>query len=1468
MKALKQKKILNKIIALAAAFACVFSSCIVVRADEGERALQTWKQETKAGEAAAEEEIVKIYTAEDLLLLAKQCSLDEWSVGKTVFLEADIDLTGSGFTSIPIFGGTFDGQGHTVSGFFLGDSGDVRGFFRYVQEGGAVKNLTVEGNIAPEGHRDTTGGIVGNNSGKLTGCTFRGAVEGKNQVGGIAGINEAQGQLINCSFEGELSGEHYAGGIAGQNLGSIIQCSNRGSINTTEVKANVELSEVNLEKSLGQINSAENIPACTDIGGIAGASGGVVQGCKNYGDVGYEHLGYNVGGIVGRQSGYLDGCVNEGRVRGRKDVGGIAGQFEPDMMLQYNSDTLNDLWNELEVMQKLLDTTIKDAKGASGSISQSMQNLSDSTKNMQNAAGDLTDSLTGWADENLEKINDFSARISWSLDQLEPAADSFQDALGLIGAASGQLSEALKEGKTGIQLGAEATGKVSDSLDGFGDAAAAAYDAAVHMSEEVGHLREAIGDSSELKAALGEMADGCKDMGNAFRKMSDSLQQARDAIKGNEDLEKLDGTLEQFQNACGNFAEALDELEAALRKVTPKEDGTEGTGQLLYAAEAVSAAGQQLKTSARAVSAALTLSDMDDITAKEEAYGKLEKQQTELEQALNNVKKLIAACGQSEDPSLAQLQEGLQELLKRTENIRAAYDALEGVLDTDTDAAIKEEIADAKETLYSLENTAGALLQKAADDGLISPDGDQEPGGNEEPSEENGGISEGEDDANPEEEDGAVSAKEDAHYFTQEFSLTAAAQGGGVSAAGDNAVYEQDETSKASLDEEKTDADPSKEGTDENPAQGEADEEPVQGETGAGSGREETGEDPSGEEAGEDSGKEETGEDPSGEETGEDPAKEETGPDPSGDETDTDPSGETASGWEAAEEDMENAVNSLRTSLDILGDALDKIEEAGSHGANMVGILSEVSATMKESFQSLAKGAAKIRETLAELADKPAIQFTPINARTAQQKDALHAALGDMTGRMDELNDTMTVSSDVLLSDMEAINRQFGVIIRLLQKSSEEEKTAVEDRFEDVSDESEEREDGRISGSLNAGVIEGDINVAGIAGAMAVEYDFDPEDDLVKYGDTSLDFSWQTSAVLTGCINTGEVTAKKDYAGGIVGRMDLGKVSGCESYGPVASSDGSYVGGIAGASDAIIRDSWAKCSLSGMDYIGGIAGLGSTITGCRSLIEVEEGSACLGTIAGQLEEDGTIEGNTYVHDTLAAVDNISYAHRAEPVSFDTMLADSAVPEKFRQFELIFMADEEVVEVVSFQYGKGITKLPEIPAKEGYTAKWPDIDYSCLTFGRTLEAEYVPYESALASAGEIPQILVDGSFSSGAAIAYESEEMTILDENGKEHAGISVTVRVEDPVLEEVSYTVHYRLPDAGKKYRLWLKKENGWEKTAYDMDGTYLLLEHDGEEVTFLLEEYSTVWIIVAIAAAAAVLLISLLILRKNRRKK
>ena len=306
-----------------------------------------------------------------------------------------------------------------------------------------------------------------------------------------------------------------------------------------------------------------------------------------------------------------------------------------------------------------------------------------------------------------------------------------------------------------------------------------------------------------------------------------------------------------------------------------------------------------------------------------------------------------------------------------------------------------------------------------------------------------------------------------------------------------------------------------------------------------------------------------------------------------------------------------------------------------------------------------------------------------------------------------------------------------------------------------------------------------------------------------------------------------------------MGLMDLGRVRNCENYSEVSSSDGDYVGGITGASWGSIRESWSKCRLAGGDYVGGVAGLGATLVNCHALVTIDEGSAYLGAVAGDVDSDGTVSGNTFTSESLGALDGISYAGKAEPVDFDILCSTEGVPELFSQLELTFVADGITVAVVPFQYGEGIESLPEIPAKKGYSTAWPDLDYTHLTASQTLEAEYTPYASALTDGGELPEILVDGSFSSRAEVTHTTEDVTWTDDRGQTHTGTAYTVTVDDPDLEQVSYTVHYRLPDSGRRYALWVKGEKGWSQAEFELDGKYLLLNSRGETVTFCVTERS-----------------------------
>ena len=1110
--------------------------------------------------AVSEASVISIRSAADLISLAGSCSLDTWSQGKTVRLEADIDLTGTGFTPIPTFGGSFEGQGHTISGLSITGGGSVQGLFRYIQPSGTVQDLTVEGSAVPTGRKNTLGGIAGSNRGTLSGCTFSGTITGTDSIGGIVGINEAEGQIINCTFSGSVTGQHYVGGIAGQNFGSIIQCENSGSINTTEVEADPDPGDLNRD----QINAAENVPVCTDIGGIAGYSSGILQSCANTGSVGYAHMGYNIGGIVGRQSGYLDGCTNSGAVRGRKDVGGIAGQLEPEVRLLYNEGTMGQLLDELDVLRDQANSALDDFRSSSDQISNSLQSISDRAKETQGAADALIDSSVDWANGNIDEINSLTARISWLVDEITPVLDSFSDVMDLAEELSRQLDDVLYEAGKAADLGEDAADQLHDAAQALRTAAARGREAADHLKEALDALRNALGRPEDTAAAL----------------------------------EELSG--------------AAAELSASLSEIM---DGLSSTIKFLW-------------------------------------------------------KSGILAPGSSPDD----------------EALQAALDAVQTALSGANDAVL---------------SFVGAVTDMAL--------------------------------------------------------------------------------------------------------------------------------------------------------AGSDPGKLE----------------KARQALQAAADDLAAALRSLSNAAGDVKDSFDSLRDLLHRTGNAVDELRDASDTIQKISSRAADLSEDLHSIFQELSEQPEITIHPIDSTLQEQGDQLSDSISDLLESGDNLEASLSSASDSLTADLEAITDQLGVITDLLRDLYNGSEEDPEDRFVDVSDqEPESTGTGVLSGSRNTGTVEGDINTAGIAGSMAIEYDFDPEDDLIEEGDRSPDFLFQTKASVLRCVNAGEVSGKRDYTGGVVGRMDLGRVGQCESYGDVSSTDGSYVGGIAGASWGSIRDSWAKCRLSGEDYVGGIAGLGFTLSNCHTLVEIDEADSFPGAIAGDLEPDGTVSGNTFTSETLGGVDGISYAGTAEPVDFDTLCATSGAPENFSSLDLTFQADGRTVAIIPFQYGGGIDALPEIPEKEGFTAVWPDLDYTRLTFSQVLEAEYTPYVSALSDGGSPAEILAEGSFSNRASLSHTTSDVSWTD-GGTQYTGTAHTVSVEDPELTPPGYTVHFRLPDPGKHYTLWILNGDTWTRHDCTTDGQYLLFPSEGAGITFCVTESNLpLWIILTAAGAVILLAAAAVILKKRRARK
>lgn len=136
-----------------------------------------------------------------------------------------VDDGESNWTPISSFGGTFDGNGKTITGLVVnkGEESDA-GFIVY--NDGKVMNLTLK-----DAKITAAGGVIGAvasvNNGTIENCHVTGAsvieaVSG-NIVGGVAGMNKSTisaCHVANCI----VSGSSQVGGIAGCNDGQITGC--------------------------------------------------------------------------------------------------------------------------------------------------------------------------------------------------------------------------------------------------------------------------------------------------------------------------------------------------------------------------------------------------------------------------------------------------------------------------------------------------------------------------------------------------------------------------------------------------------------------------------------------------------------------------------------------------------------------------------------------------------------------------------------------------------------------------------------------------------------------------------------------------------------------------------------------------------------------------------------------------------------------------------------------------------------------------------------------------------------------------------------------------------------------------------------------------------------------------------------------------------------------------------------------
>ena len=157
-----------------------------------------------------------VYTANGLLAW-NEAAQSDYTLNCT--LTADIDLTGETWTPVGMnrpYSGTFNGQGHTITGLNISSPSEAVALFHNIGGGGKVMNLQLK-DVTYKGST-AMGGIAHNNSGTITACSVTGTLTTASNTAAVGGIAASNlGSITACWFNGTITGGGKVGGIAGIN---------------------------------------------------------------------------------------------------------------------------------------------------------------------------------------------------------------------------------------------------------------------------------------------------------------------------------------------------------------------------------------------------------------------------------------------------------------------------------------------------------------------------------------------------------------------------------------------------------------------------------------------------------------------------------------------------------------------------------------------------------------------------------------------------------------------------------------------------------------------------------------------------------------------------------------------------------------------------------------------------------------------------------------------------------------------------------------------------------------------------------------------------------------------------------------------------------------------------------------------------------------------------------------------------
>lgn len=1476
------------------------------------------------GNAEQEKEVIRIESAEVLLAVAAKCDVDSWSENKQIELQADIALDGMGFEGFPVFSGTFNGNGHTISGFHIKGDGYADGFFRYITATGIVQNLKLSGTVESENEEKCTGGLCGINAGWILDCTYMGSVEGKSETGGIAGENESIGTISSCYSYGTVTGYDRAGGIAGANYGAVRNCTNKAGINSDSSWLEEE-DEAGLEWLLEDV-SERKLVSGTDIGGIAGYSRGIIINCSNSGVVGYEHNGYNIGGIVGRQSGQVLFCNNSGRIYGRKDVGGIVGQMEPYISVE-EAESISEA---VQRLHDLVDKFLDDAGNTQDVMSEDFDRLREHSDNALDDADLIADRTVDFVDENVSAVNEAANRLDYCLDQIPGIMDEVKFAVE-------DMDESV-----------HSLGKVADALDISGEVSDNVYDETVHarLSLVSGVGGDVFADS--FVPAEGEVVTINVTPEEGYKV---GTIQVEDASKKPVDLTDVTDTAAGTDYNSYSFVMPKDNVVVKVSFQYDSQSAPSGTadgniGLTISSTLANSTYSSEVSTNnytdSGSVGSPIGNSGIDSDGADSSAnVTDTEKNDMTVDEDdnLNSADDSKNESVNKDEETVGSSNDVLNSDNNKQEDADGVEDSNSSITSGNNSDNRQEENTDKSDAVKrSLDSDSDAGFQLYVEEGIGAGNAARIPDQNPVHTitvKKNGTVERTEQDVKKgavvvvtvTPKDGCqakveitagsspVSYKEELDGRAYQFTMPDADVTVNVDFSNAGVVVESNAGGKAdyTVSNHKVTL-TAKPNTgyalDGNPSVAYENGEQIS---------------------------------VSRKSSGSNVYTFEISPDKGTVRVRLNfkVSSESAA-VSNSRNNLSQNVSLLKEQMQKVSDSMKKIEQIQNNGGDqdalieamleLAGNLSDAGETlsyvmsdlnsianimtpymvealkdagvemdsvldsMEDVYTHMDTAFGMIRSTMIYINGKFDIQFAELGDDVDRSVDSLFEQLGIISDYAGQIGDDLDVHSDILEADMRDINDQINYIFQLFAERIDdvEELYFDESGYEDISEEDiDTSTDGKVERAVNTGVVQGDVNAGGIAGSMAIDEE-DPEGNAAGSVDRSFGSRYLTKCVINRCENSGQIKSKKNGAGGIVGYMNLGIVANSEAYGSAESTEGEYIGGICGESHALIQNCYSLISLDGSQYVGGIAGSGTKIKDCYAMVLIGEDAVHRGAIAGWIatEEDERmdyqedISGNYFVSSSLNGLDCVSYSGIAQPITYEQLLETVGLPVEFRHLKITFVADDRVVDRIEVKYGKPLSQVtfPEAPEVAGSYGKWPDVSDQVMEANLTLEAEYndtittLPSKETVlaAEAGQPkkPYAYIDGFYTDEAELNVEVAEWTAAQtkEEGIKHAVASTvyTVRLSnaDIAPDEVLKLRLYRPYEKIKAINV--KTEAGeWQEISYQEYGQYIQVEMQGEKAEYciLSGESNYVWIICAAAGAAALFLI-LLIREKKLRKK